>query len=88
MTVVSSRDFFANPKYYFDKANKESVVVKRGKKTYRIIQFENLSPSNDPYWADPRNVEALHEYDRLKAEGKIKLTRLTPEKEKEWFGDL
>ena len=88
MTVISSRVFAENPIHYLDISNKESVVVKRGKKTYSIMPFENPSPSGDPYWADPRKVEALHEYDRLKAEGKIKLTRLTPEKENEWFGDL
>jgi len=91
MTTVSSRVFFANPIHYLNLANSESVAIKRGKMIYRIIpepQVENLSPSGDPFWADPRNIQALRDYDKRKAEGKVKFTVLTPEKQKEWFGDL
>ena len=53
MTTVSSRVFFANPLYYLNLANSESVAIKRGKMIYRIIpvpaKFENISPSGDPY---------------------------------------
>ena len=50
-------------------------------------QFENISPSGDPFWADPRNVQALKDYDKMRAEGKIETYVLTPEKRKEWFGE-
>jgi len=47
---------------------------------------QNISPSGDPYWNNPQNVQTLYEYDRLKAEGKMTFTRLTPELKKELFG--
>jgi hypothetical protein len=92
MTTVSSRVFSANPLHYFDLALKESVAVKRGKTIIRLmpepLKSKNTIDPEDPYWDNPRNVAALHEYDKRKAEGKVKFTVLTPEKQKEWFGDL
>ena len=91
MTTVSSRVFLENPTHYFNLARKESVAVKRGKMLFRIMpepQVENLSPSGDPYWADPRNVAELERRLKLRREGKMNYTVLTPEKQKEWFGDL
>ena len=89
MTTVSSRVFSANPIHYFNLALKESVAVKRGNTIIRLIpepQAENLSPSGDPYWADLRNIQALRDYDKRKAEGKVKFTRLTPELQNELLG--
>ncbi|MCL2028259.1 MAG: hypothetical protein FWG79_07205 [Bacteroidales bacterium] len=91
MTTVNSRVFSANPTHYLNLAIRERVAVKRGKMLFRIMpepQFENISPSGDPYWADPRNVQTLKDYDRQRAEGKIKSHILTPEKQKEWFAEL
>jgi len=92
MTIVSSRVFSANPIHYLNLADKESVAVRRGKKIYRITpestKYKNTIDPEDPYWDDPRNVAALYEYDKRKAEGKVKFTVLTPEKQKEWFGGL
>jgi len=92
MTTVSSRVFSANPMFYLNLANSESVAIKRGKMIYRIMPepatFENISPSGDPYWADPRNVAELERRLKLRREGKMNYTVLTPEKQKEWFGDL
>jgi len=91
MTTVSSKVFSANPIHYLNLAIRESVAIKRGKMIFRITpepQVENLSPSGDPFWADPRNIEALREFDKRDAEGKVEYFRLTPEKRKEWFGDL
>lgn len=73
MATVSSRVFSENPIHFLNLAIRESVVVKRGKMLFRITpepQFENISPSGDPYWDDPRNVQTLKEYDKLRAEGK------------------
>jgi len=89
MTTISSRVFLANPIHYFNLAQKESVAVKRGKMIFRITpepQVENLSPSGDPYWADPRNIQALRDYDKRKAEGKVKFTVLTREERRELLG--
>ena len=91
MTTVSSRVFSANPIHYLNVARKETVAVKRGKTIFRLTAetpVENISPSGDPFWADPRNIQALKDYDKRKAEGKVKYTTLTPELQKEWFGNL
>ena len=32
--------------------------------------FENISPSGDPYWADPRNVAELERRIKEREEGK------------------
>ncbi|MCL2028256.1 MAG: hypothetical protein FWG79_07190 [Bacteroidales bacterium] len=73
MTTVSSRVFSANPTHYLNLAVRERVAVKRGKMLFRITpepQFENISPSGDPYWADPRNVAELEHRIKLSKEGK------------------
>jgi len=89
MTTVNSRVFSANPIFYLNLASKESVAVKRGKTIIRLVpepQVENLSPSGDPYWADPRNIQALRDYDKRKAEGKVEFTTLTREERRELLG--
>jgi hypothetical protein len=89
MTTVSSRVFSQNPVHYLNLAIRESVAIKRGKMIFQITpqaQFENPSPSGDPYWADPRNVAELERRIKLREEGKLETFVLTPEKQKEWFG--
>jgi len=90
MTTVSSRVFLANPIHYFNLANSESVAIKRGKMTYRIMpepaKFENISPSGDPFWADPRNVAELERRIKRRREGIEIPVRLTPELKKELLG--
>ena len=91
MTTVSSRAFLSNPIHYLNVARKESVAVKRGKTIFRLTAetpVENISPSGDPYWADPRNVAELERRIKERNEGKVKSILLTPEKRKEWFGNL
>ena len=71
MTTVSSRVFSANPIYYLNLASRESVAVKRGKTLFRIMpepQVENISPSGDLFWADPRNVAELERRTNLTEE--------------------
>jgi len=89
MAVVSSRIFSTNPIYYLNLAIKEDVTVKRGKILFQITpkpQFENLSPSDDPYYANPENIAELERrIDEIK-DGKIKFTVLTKEKQKELLG--
>ena len=85
MTVVSSKVFAENPIHYLNLTRKEEVAVKRGK---RIIKLMPEESDDDPYWDDPRNVEEIKRIIKLRDEGKIELFELTPEVEKEWFGDL
>jgi len=89
MTVVSSRIFSLNPIHYLNLARKEQISVKRGKILFQIMpkfQFENPSPSNDPYYANPKNVAELeHRIEEIR-DGNIKFTVLTPERQKELLG--
>ena len=92
MTVINSREFLENPIYYFYLALKEEVAVKRGKTTFQILpkptKAKNDIDPDDPFWDDPKNVEAVEKaIDRYKS-GEMKFTRLTPEIEKKWFGNL
>ena len=64
MLVVSSREFRDNQKKYFDLAAKERVVIKRKNEFLELVPRgnsipENPSPSNDPWFDDPRNIEEL-----------------------------
>ena len=90
MTTVSSRAFSTRPIHYLNLARTESVAVRRGKTVFRIMpetEVENISPSGDPFWGDPRNIQALKNYDKLRAEGRVETFVLTPEKRKEWFAE-
>ena len=64
MLVVSSRDFRDSQKKYFDLAVKERVVIKRKNEFVELVPRgnnipENPSPSSDPWFDDPRNIEEL-----------------------------
>ena len=91
MIVVSSREFRDNQKKFFDLAEKERVVIKRKSQFMELVPRgetipESVSPSNDPYFDDPRNIEAISKASQQVKEGKV--TRLTPELRNELFGDL
>jgi hypothetical protein len=87
MTTVSSRIFSENPIHYLNLASRERVEVRRGKMIFQIMpKFENPSPSNDPYFADQRNVAELERRVKDIKEGKTKFVVLTPELKKEMFG--
>ena len=64
MLVVSSREFRDSQKKYFDLAVKERVVIKRKNEFLELVPRgnnipENPSPSSDPWFDDPRNIEEL-----------------------------
>jgi antitoxin YefM len=64
MLVVSSREFRDSQKKYFDLAAKERVIIKRKNEFLELVPRgnnipENPSPSNDPWFDDPRNIEEL-----------------------------
>lgn len=91
MIVVSSREFRDNQKKFFDLAEKERVVIKRKNQFMELVPRgevipESVSPSNDPYFDDPRNIEAILKGIQQAKEGKT--TKLTPELRNELFGDL
>ena len=89
MTVVSSKTFSSNPIHYLNLSINENVTIKRGKMFFQITpkrQFENPSPSNDPYFAQPENIAELERRIEAKKEGKVNFTVLTPERQKELLG--
>ncbi len=91
MTTVNSHVFSENPIHYLNLAARESVAVKRGKMLFRITPeplIENISPSGDPYWADPRNVAELENYIKERKEGKqpIVATLRTKEDIRKYLG--
>jgi antitoxin YefM len=65
MLVISSRTFRDSQKKYFDLAKKERVIIKRKDEYMELVPRGNVipdnpSPSNDPWFNDPRNIEALN----------------------------
>ena len=92
MIVVSSRTLRENQKKYFDLATKERVIIKRKLEFLELVPRgrsipESVSPSNDPYYDDTRNVEELERRIKNLKEGKTKLTPFTKEMQKELFGE-
>ncbi len=61
----------------------ESILLD---KAYTMKRDQNPSPSNDPYFDDPHNIERIMESARQAQEGKT--VELTPELRKKLFGDL
>jgi hypothetical protein len=63
MIVISATEMRTNQKKYFDLAEKERVVVKRGRKVIELVVSESIStipcPSNDPYYDNPENIAEL-----------------------------
>lgn len=91
MIVVSTREFRENQKRFLELATEERVIIKRKDQFLELVPRgntipESISPSNDPYFDDPRNVEAV-----LKAREQIRngqCAELTPQLRNELFGDL
>ncbi|MFA6403724.1 MAG: hypothetical protein WCX31_19165 [Salinivirgaceae bacterium] len=63
MIVISATELRTNQKKYFDLAEKERVMIKRGRKIIELVVSEsvstNPSPSGDPYYDDPENIAEL-----------------------------
>lgn len=91
MIVVSSREFRDNQKKFFDMATEQRVVIKRKNQFLELVPRgevipESVSPSNDPYFDDPRNIEAILKASEQARNGQT--VKLTPELRNELFGDL
>lgn len=84
MKVISSREFRDKQKMYFDMAANERIIVKRKNEYLEIVHRgdsipENPSPSNDPYFNDPKNLDAIDRgIEDMKA-GRV--TRIDPDKD-------
>ena len=84
--VISPSEFKQNQKKFFDLALSERVVIKRGKDLFELVSKpyidESISPSGDPFFNDPRNLQAIEQAKR----GQV--TELTPELKEKLFGNL
>lgn len=91
MIVISSREFRENQKKYFDLAQIQRVIIKRKDQFLELVSHgnsipESVSPSNDPFFDDPRNIEEILKASKEAKEGKT--VKLTPELKDELFGEL
>jgi len=90
MIIVSSRTLRENQKKYFDLATKERVIIKRKLEYIELVPRgksipESISPSNDPYFEDPRNIAAIMRGIEQANNGQT--IELTPELRKELFDE-
>ncbi|MDL2255959.1 prevent-host-death protein [Parabacteroides sp. OttesenSCG-928-K15] len=75
MIVVSSREFRDNQKKFFDLAEEQRVIIKRKNQFLELVSHgnvipESISPSNDPYFDDPRNIADINAGMQEAKEGK------------------
>ncbi|MDH6341221.1 hypothetical protein M2480_000371 [Parabacteroides sp. PFB2-12] len=76
MVVITSSELEANQNKFFDMAEKEPILVKRGKFLFELRRvpqpYENPSPSGDPWFNHPKNRQLLQERieEYKKGEGK------------------
>ena len=58
MVVISPGELRRNLKKYLDLADKERVIIQRGKtETFELRKWERIS--DDPFLNDPKNIEAI-----------------------------
>lgn len=77
MIVISPSELRGNLKKYLDLAEKERIVIQRGKKeTFELRRIERVS--EDPFFDNPDNIKALEQGITDIKEGRYKT--LDPEK--------
>ena len=80
MVVINSRTLRENQKKYFDLALKERVIIKRKLEFLELVPRgrtipDSPSPSNDPYFDDPRNIaEIMNGIEQIKNGQTVNLT--------------
>ena len=80
MVVINSRTLRENQKKYFDLALKERVIIKRKLEFLELVPRgrtipDSPSPSNDPYFDDPRNIaEIMKGIEQIKNGQTVNLT--------------
>jgi len=89
MTTISTKTFLEDPIHFFNLARREDLAIKRGKVVFQLTvkpEFENPSPSGDPYWDNPKNVADYLESCKQAREGKFVVTLQTPEEIDKYLG--
>ena len=88
MRIISTREFSSNQRTYFNLAETERVIIKRGKKLVELVVTEKLdenpSPSNDPWFDDPENMKKVLRGIQDWKDGKV--TERSVEEVKEFLG--
>ena len=89
MLLLSVSEFRANVSKYLEMAMTEQVSIRSKAGIFEITPSKeirtNPSPSNDPWFDVPENIEELNRrFERLDS-GKAKLIRLSEEQRKELF---
>lgn len=88
--TISPTELRANQKKYFDMAENTRVFVKRGRKLIELVVSDgismNPSPSNDPWFDDPRNIAELSR--RIKEYEAGKSNFVTLDKLREEWDDI
>ena len=92
MVVISSRTLRENQKKYFDLATKERVIIKRKFEFLELVPRghsipESVSPSNDPYYDIPQNIEILEKRIKDIKEGKTSFIPFTKDLQKNLLGE-
>jgi len=63
MQVITTREFRENQRNYFDLAERERIIIKRGKKLVELRVSEklddSLSPSQDIWFENPDNIAVI-----------------------------
>ena len=60
MIVISPSELRGNLKKYLDLAEKERIVIQRGKKeTFELRKTERIS--EDPFFDNPKNIESIEQ---------------------------
>jgi hypothetical protein len=88
--LVTASEFRKNQKKYFQLALNEKVGVKSGNVVFEIKPsrevYVNPSPSGDPWFDDPRNMEELSRRIEDLRSGKSKTIPFSAEEFKQRFG--
>lgn len=90
MIVITTREFRENQKKFFDLAEEQRVIIKRKNQFLELVPRgnvipESVSPSNDPYFDNPRNIEDIVKSSEQALNGQT--VKLTDDLRKELFED-
>lgn len=91
MIVITTREFRENQKKFFDLAEVQRVIIKRKNQFLELVPRgeaipESVSPSNDTYFDDPRNIEDIVKASEQARNGQT--VKLTADLRKELFEKL
>lgn len=89
--VITTREFRKNQKKFFELAEVQRVIIKRKNQFLELVPRgevipESVSPSNDPYFDNPHNIEDIVKASEQAQNGKT--VKQTDDLRKELFENL